>query len=119
MRERPIRNLDELMDGAVAERFNDALMRIWENVFDPETCATKKRSVVLTVSIEPNEKRDACNLSVRVVPKLAPHVDLSQTVMLSIDGDGCVTATERTAQAPGQLDLMGNETIQKTIEFRR
>lgn len=35
MATRQIKNLDELMDGAVNEQFNQNLAQLWDNVFDP------------------------------------------------------------------------------------
>lgn len=116
--ERPIKSLSDLMDGGVEERFNAALAEVWENVYDPNTDAKKAREVTLKVKITPNDRRDSCDFRVSVVPKLAPKTDLTQTVMLSISADGTVTATERTAQIPGQLDFEGNETpIPKVMKF--
>lgn len=120
MAERPIKSLDDLMDGGVAERFNVELDKVWDNVYDPNTDANKVRAVVLTVKIRPNERRDACDMRVSVQSKLAPQVELSQTVMITQRDDGSVLATERTDQVPGQIDMAGEETpMPKTISFRR
>ena len=116
--ERPIKSLSDLMDGGVEERFNSALAEVWENVYDPNTDPKKAREVVLKVKITPNERRDSCDFRVSVVPKLAPKTDLTQTVMLTISADGTVTATERTTQIPGQLDIEGNEApMPKVMSF--
>ena len=120
MAERPIKSLDDLMDGGVAERFNVELSKVWDNVYDPNTDSSKVRAVVLTVKIRPNERRDACDMRVSVQSKLAPQVELSQTVMITQRDDGSVLATERTDQIPGQVDIEGNvEPMPKTISFRR
>lgn len=106
------------MDGGVEERFNAALAEVWENVYDPNTDAKKPREVNLKIKITPNERRDSCDFRVSVVPKLAPKVDLTQTVMLTISADGSVVATERTNQVPGQLDIEGNEApLPQTVNF--
>lgn len=116
--ERQIKSLDELMDGGVAERFNQQLAKVWENVYDPNTEPDKMRVVVLTVKIKPNERRDACEMKVDVAAKLAPQVSLSQTVMITQCEDGSVLATERTSEVPGQVDMEGGITpMPKTIEF--
>lgn len=114
---RPIDSLDELMDGGVRERFNDALARVWENVFDPNTDPVIQREITLKVKIKPSARRDTCDFHVDVIPKLAPPVNLGQTVMLSMKDDGTVIATEITSQVPGQMDMDGQETIQKVVEF--
>lgn len=116
--QRPIKSLSDLMDGGVEERFNAALAEVWENVYDPNTDAKKPREVNLKIKITPNERRDSCDFRVSVVPKLAPKVDLTQTVMLTIGADGSVVATERTNQVPGQIDIEGNEApLPQTVNF--
>lgn len=118
--DRPIKSLSDLMDGGVEERFNDALNKVWKNVYDPNTNPVATREVTLKIKIKPNERRDACDFNVDVVSKLAPPVPLTQTVMLQLNSDGSITATERTNQIPGQLDISGNEApLPAVITFMR
>lgn len=120
MAERPIKSLSDLMDGGLEERFNQELTKVWQNVSDPNTNPTAARKVVMEVKIVPNERRDSVQFHVNVSSKLAPHVALTQTVMLSLGADGTITATERTEQVPGQLDMEGNEApLPSTISFGR
>lgn len=120
MAERPIKSLSDLMDGGLEERFNQELTKVWQNVYDPNTNPTAARKVVMEVKIVPNERRDSVQFHVDVSSKLAPHVALTQTVMLSLGADGTITATERTEQVPGQLDMEGNEApLPSTISFGR
>ena len=93
---------------------------MWQNVYDPNTNPTAARKVVMEAKIVPNERRDSVQFHVNVSSKLAPHVALTQTVMLSLGADGTITATERTEQVPGQLDMEGNEApLPSTISFGR
>lgn len=120
MAERPIKSLSDLMDGGLEERFNQELTKVWQNVYDPNTNPTAARKVVMEVKIVPNERRDSVQFHVNVSSKLAPHVALTQTVMLSLGADGTITATERTEQVPGQLDMESNEApLPSTISFGR
>lgn len=120
MAERPIKSLSDLMDGGLEERFNQELTKVWQNVYDPNTNPTAARKVVMEVKIVPNERRDSVQFHVNVSSKLASHVALTQTVMLSLGADGTITATERTEQVPGQLDMEGNEApLPSTISFGR
>ena len=115
--DRPIESLDELMDGGVRERFNDALKKVWANIFDPNTNPKNVREIQLKVKIKPNKRLDAADFNVEVTTKLAPPEPLQQTVMLQLVGDGTIVATERTNQVPGQLDMDGNESIPKVVTF--
>ena len=116
--QRQIRNLDELMDGGLTERFNAELRRVLENVFDPNTDHKKKRTITIGISIVPNEKRDAAEFKVEVKSTIAPPAPSAQTVFLSRDEQtGTVTATEITNQAPGQMKMDGTSVIPKVIDF--
>ena len=116
--QRQIRNLDELMDGGLTERFNAELRRVLENVFDPNTDHKKKRTITIGISIVPNEKRDAAEFKVEVKSTIAPPAPSAQTGFLSRDEQtGAVTATEMTNQTPGQMKMDGTSVIPKVIDF--
>ena len=117
---RQIKNLDELMDGALNERFNAEMNRVMENVFDPNTNPRQKRQIVITINVTPNERRDAADLSFDVRSKIAAPLAMSQTVFLTMGDDGTVTATEMTDQIPGQLDMEGGIAPMPTVlEFNK
>lgn len=116
---RQIKKLDELMDGALTERFNYEMERVLQNVFDINTKAKSKRQIQIVVDITPNERRDAADFRVDVRSKLAPVEPVAQTVMIYQDDDGNVTATELTSQVPGQIDMDGKTVIPKVVEFER
>ena len=118
--ERPIKSLSDLMDGGVEERFNRELERVWANIYDPNTAASKTREVTLKIKITPNERRDSCDFRVAVFSKLVNDCELTQTVMLNLGSDGKIIATERTSQIPGQIDIEGNETpIPQVLTFNK
>lgn len=115
--QRQIGKLDELMDGALTERFNYEMERVLHNVFDPNTNPKAKRQIQIVIDIVPNERRDAAEFKVDVKSKVAPPMAVAQTVMLYQDDDGNVTATEITGQVPGQMDMDGNVSIPKVVQF--
>ena len=114
---RQIKKLDELMDGALTERFNTEMERVLCNVFDPNTDPKAKRRISLIIDIAPNERRDAAEFKVDVKSRIAPPVAIAQTVFLHMDDKGNVVATEMTRESPGQIDMYGNETIPHVVEF--
>ena len=116
--QRQIKNLDDLMDGALTERFNYELDRVLQNVFDPNTAGKTKRQIQIVVDITANERRDAAEFKVDVKSKLAPPVPITQTVFLAMDDTGNVTATEITNQVPGQIDIEGDAVFPKVLEFK-
>jgi len=115
--QRQIKKLDELMDGALTERFNYEMDRVLQNVFDLNADPKKKRQIQIIIEIAPNERRDAAEFKVDVKSKLAQPMPVAQTVMLYQDDDGNVTATEITNQIPGQMDMDGGVNIPKVVQF--
>jgi len=116
--QRAIKSLSELMDGSVEERFNYEMNKIWANVQDPNTDPKAKREITIKVTVKPNDRRDSAEFNVEVGSKPAPYKPLSKTVLLQFDGDGSVTATERTEQIPGQLKMDGSEQpIARVVKF--
>lgn len=55
---RQIKKLDELMDGALTERFNLEMERVLNNVFDQNTNPKAKRQIQIVIDIVPNDRRD-------------------------------------------------------------
>lgn len=106
----PIDKLDVLMNGAVQEKFGAALREVLANIRDPNTSATVKRSITLTITIAPSAGRDVAEMSVQTKTKLAPPNSASSTIYLAYGDDGSVTATEKLDQVPGQLSMSGDET---------
>ncbi|MDD3334127.1 MAG: hypothetical protein PHI98_01290 [Eubacteriales bacterium] len=115
--EQQIKKLDELMDGAVTERFNIALAEVLENVFDPNTDPEKVRKIQLNISIKPNKNRDAAEFKSDIKVTCASPMPLSKTVLLNQRDDGTVIATERTTVPAGQLDMYGGEVSPNVVEF--
>ena len=62
-------NLSEISDGGVQVKINRALKEVADNILDPNTEAKKKRKVQLTISISPNEKRDAAETKLVLIPQ--------------------------------------------------
>ena len=114
---REIKKLDDLMDGAITERFNDALAAVLANVYDLSTDPEKVREIGLVVKIKPNKRRDAAEFRIDVKVKPVPPVALMQTVLMERRDDGTVVAMERTDQVSGQMDINGDETVPRTAEF--
>ena len=71
------------MDGAITERFNDALSLVLANVYDLNTDPEKVRKISLIVKIKPNKRRDAAEFKTEVKVEPVPPVALVQTVLMA------------------------------------
>ena len=105
----PLEKLDLLMGGAVQERFRIALAEVLANIRDPNTRATEKRSITLTITLAPYATRDTAQMDFAVKTKLAAATPAETTVYLAYSDDGLVTASEKVDQIPGQIDMDGRE----------
>ena len=95
-------DLSEVADGGVQVKLNRALKQVADNILDPNTDATKKRKVQINISIAPNEKRDASDVTVEVKTTLAPEVGIPTTMLLGRDIKGEVQVNELKSGVKGQ-----------------
>lgn len=95
-------DLSEVADGGVQVKLNRALKQVADNILDPNTDATKKRKVQINISIAPNEKRDASDVTVEVKTTLAPEVGIPTTMLLGRDIKGEVHVNELKSGVKGQ-----------------
>lgn len=74
------RTLSEIDNGAVEERFQNHLAEIIRSIEDPNTAATAKRVMTITLTFSPSESRSGTNLDVAFKNKL-PGALAVQTYM--------------------------------------
>lgn len=79
-------SLANLMRGAAAERFREALESVAANVMDPETEATATREIVVKVKFKPGDNRHEVATSVSTATKLAPPKALGGTLFMGQRG---------------------------------
>lgn len=96
-------NLQDLANGAVAERIDIELQKVLENIVDPNTDAKKARKLQITLTFKADENRDIAQLNVQVKPTLIPAKDTETKVILDFDGNGMVTGAELKSIQKGQL----------------
>ena len=95
-------DLSEIADGGVQVKLNRALQQVADNILDPNTDPTKKRKVQLNITLTPNEKRDASDVTVEVKTTLAPEVGVPTTMLLGRDINGKVHVNELKSGVKGQ-----------------
>lgn len=96
-------NLAELANGAIQEKLDGELEKIFNNIHDPNTSATAKRGVTIKLEFKPDENRKVITMTSDFAPKLAPVTGVSTTVLTGKDlTTGTVEAHELKSEAPGQ-----------------
>jgi len=88
-------DLTAFAGGAVTERIQDAIQKVYENIADPNTEADKPRKLSVELIFKPS-KTDREMVDVQVVAKtsLQPRKAISSTMVIAKDGDGAVVAQE-------------------------
>ena len=95
--------LSELANGAIQEKLNGELEKVFANIHDPNTSATTKRGVTIKLEFKPDENRQVVTVSSDFSVKVAPVEGVSTTVLTGKDlATGKVEAHELKSVAPGQ-----------------
>lgn len=95
-------DLNTFADGALAERANVELQKILENIADPNTDASKKRKLTLTITLEADDKRDVVFTNVVAKTTLAPAKRIEAKLIMDMDSKGKITGAELKSGVKGQ-----------------
>jgi hypothetical protein len=77
-------NLETLAGGAFAEKLNEALMQVAENIQNPNTDATTKRQITVNIKFTPNKTRQMVGTQIAVTTKLAATEAIKATTLTSL-----------------------------------
>lgn len=99
-------NLDTLAGGAFAEKINEALMQVAENIQNPNTEATVKRGITVNIKFAPNKTRQMVATSISVTTKLAATEAIDTQMIMGMNmRTGQIEIAEYDGQIMGQLSL--------------
>lgn len=99
-------NLETLAGGAFAEKLNEALMQVAENIQNQNTEATAKRGITVNIKFAPNKSRQMVSTSISVTTKLAATEAIDTQMIMGVNmKTGQVEVAEYNGQIPGQLSL--------------
>ncbi|CAM2951241.1 replication terminator protein [Hathewaya histolytica] len=112
-------NLESFANGALAERMNQALKEVLENIADPNTEWKAKRKLTLEMKFTTGEDRELTEVEISAKTKLAPRSAVSTKIIIDRDLDGEVLGTEFKKQLPGQTAMKVNsETGEVTTTIK-
>lgn len=96
-------NLSEMANGAIQEKLEVELEKLFENIHDPNTKPKDKRSITIKLEFTPDDNRQVTNLNSSFATKLAPIRDFDTTILTGKDfSTGKVAARELKSEIPGQ-----------------
>jgi len=111
-------SISNLARGGVVEQLDCEMKKVFENIMDPNTLATKKRKMTITVTFEPNVNRDEAGMQIDTKLLLAPTNSITTQIYMGKDKSGNVVAAEVTKGVlPGQseIDQETGEIIENKI----
>lgn len=95
----------QMARGAIQERADYEMAKLLNNVLDPNTKATAKRKLVLTLELLPDDSRQ--NITVSCTAKSTLAATNPVTTSLYVAGED--TVVEMVPQIPGQVAFDGDE----------
>lgn len=103
-------NLETLAGGAFAEKLNEALMQVAENIQNPNTEATEKRGITVNIKFTPSKNRQMVNTSIAVTTKLAKTESIDTQMIMGVNmRTGQIELAEYDGQIRGQLSITDME----------
>lgn len=108
--------LSDLANGAVQEKLDYELKKVFDNIHDLNTEAKDKRSVTIKLDFTPDDNRQTVNVDSSFTTKLANVTGVSTTVLTGKDlSDGKVQAKELQSNVPGQTFFDSDEQIKTDV----
>lgn len=111
--------LEELVGGALQEKFSRALENVLENLQNPNTPYKNKRGITIKMTFEQNESRDDVKVGIDVQEKLSPQTPLITSFAVGKDlRSGGLYIEEYGKQIKGQMNLSDvyNQAIKQEID---
>ena len=99
----------QMAKGAIQERVDYEVAKVIDNILDANTDATKKRKIVLTIELKPDDNRQFISLSASAKSTLAPVVPIGTTLGIAANRNGEMVIVETVPQVPGQMNMDGDE----------
>ena len=100
-------NLETLAGGAFTEKLNEALMQVAENIQNPNTEATTKRQIQITLKFAPNKTRQLVSTQISVTTKLAATEAIDTQMIMGVNmRTGQIEIAEYDGKSAGKCHLM-------------
>lgn len=110
-------SLEELAAGAAGERWAHEFERLLDNALDPNRDAEKTRTIVLKITVSPNEKRNQARMDITVDSKLAPLSSVGQQIHFGRHADSGQPVAVHFD--PGQHDMFRRDGESKVLPITR
>lgn len=111
----------EMSRGAVMERIDYEMGKVIDNILDPNTRATAKRKITVTLELIPSADRHSIAVFATAKPALVPTEPVSISLCVTnMPETGEMVVAEMTPQIPGQIRMDGTEQGEPNVlKFER
>lgn len=103
-----MKNTDSILQmarGAFIERVDYEMHKVIDNILDPNTKATAKRKITLTIELVPDDERQQINVQVTAKSTLAPTNPVGTSLYVTGNSNGEPVLAELVPQVPGQMAM--------------
>lgn len=90
--------LETVGGGAAGDLFAKHLPEILANIQDPNTDATKPRSITISITLSPRPDRESAMVVIKAAAKLAPVIPAAGTIHIGQRGGKLVAVTQDLRQ---------------------
>lgn len=115
MNESNTKSIVDMAMGSIKERIDYEMAKVLDNIVDPNTAATKKRQIIVTLDITPDSERTQLQVKATAKSKLEPTNPVSVSLYVTDDEDGNPAAIEMLPQVPGQTVMDGGEMGEPSV----
>ena len=99
-------DLSELAGGALQEKFDREITKVFQNMQDQNTPSSDARKITITISFKQTEMRDDAKVDIAVSSKLASVISAKTNFAMGKDlATGEVLVNEYGRQIPGQMSI--------------
>jgi hypothetical protein len=105
----PVLNIDNMANGAVYELLGRELARVAENISDPNTSETAKRTITIKIVAEPFNDRSGASYSVAIDSRLAGTRPAEGTMYIVRRNNQFLVVGRNNKQDELQFDMKSTE----------
>lgn len=96
-------DVSRVASGALQEKIDGEMNKVFENIHDPNTKADAKRTLNVKIELKPNDNRETVDVKADVTVKLAPVEGVTTTMLTGKSFEtGKIEARELKSGTPGQ-----------------
>ena len=112
----------QMARGAIMERVDYEMNTVIDNILDPNTKATAKRKLTITIEFTPDDNRQTIGVQSSVKSSLCPTNPVATALYVSSGERGSASAVEMVPNIPGQSNLFGEDEeeapVLKLVNFK-